>query len=75
MKKGRDICTETQKRRGRPRRNILENTVEQISVKLKLEDARNINKIKNMTGIKSKTEIVKNALKMYAESLNDDNLW
>lgn len=73
--KGSDICTESQKHRGRPKRNMLENTVSRLCIRLKLEDARNMNKIISSTGIQSKSEIVKNALKMYAESLGNGDIF
>lgn len=54
---------------------MIENTVGRLCIRLKLEDARNMNKIISSTGIQSKSEIVKNALKMYAESLENGDIF
>ena len=68
---GGDICTDSigNRKRGRPRRSIAETTVLRIMVRLKAKDVRNLRRIINKTGIENRAEIMRQALRVYAETL------
>ena len=67
--KGVIFTTDLIRKRGRPKRNIIENSVLSLCVRLKIEDVRRLNYIREAINAESKTAVVQNALKMCAETL------
>lgn len=63
------FATDLIRKRGRPKRTIIENTVLSLCVRLRMEDVRRLNYIRNALNTENKTATVQKALKMCAETL------